>query len=103
MRSPFPGMDPWLELSWRDVHASLIIYIRNQLQRQLPEPLVARAEEDVRVEIEDEPPGLVRPDVVVDEGFPPPGGGGGTAIAAPPVTMTEPLLLRVPEPEMDRW
>jgi len=36
-------MDPWLELYWRDVHASLIIYIRNQLQRQLPEPLVARA------------------------------------------------------------
>ena len=39
-------MDPWLELHWRDVHARLIIYIANQLQRQLPEPLIARAEED---------------------------------------------------------
>jgi hypothetical protein len=32
MASPFPGMDPWLELHWRDEHASLIIYIRDQLQ-----------------------------------------------------------------------
>jgi len=43
MRSPFPGMDPWMELHWRDVHARLIIYIADQLQSQLPEPLVARA------------------------------------------------------------
>ena len=37
MRSPFPGMDPWLEQRWRDVHARLIVYIANQLQAQLPE------------------------------------------------------------------
>ena len=36
-------MDPWMELHWRDVHARLIIYIADQLQSQLPEPLVARA------------------------------------------------------------
>jgi len=26
MASPFPGMDPYLEQFWRDVHARLIIY-----------------------------------------------------------------------------
>jgi hypothetical protein len=26
MRSPFPGMDPYLEQFWLDVHASSIIY-----------------------------------------------------------------------------
>jgi hypothetical protein len=34
MKSPFPGMDPYLEQFWRDVHASLIIYSRDQLDLQ---------------------------------------------------------------------
>jgi hypothetical protein len=101
MRSPFPGMDPWLELSWRDVHARLIIYIADQLQRQLPEPLVARAEEDVSLDIEDEPLSRVRPDVEVVEDRSGEG-NGGVATLAPPITVAEPLLLRVPEPEVDR-
>ncbi|MBI2928556.1 MAG: DUF4058 family protein [Verrucomicrobia bacterium] len=101
MRSPFPGMDPWLELYWRDVHASLIIYIRDQLQRQLPEPLIARAEENVSVDIEDQPPVLVRPDVQVTEDWRTPA-NGGVAVLAPPVSVAEPLLLRAPEPEVDR-
>ena len=36
MKSPFPGMDPYLEEFWPDVHASLIIYARDQLEEQLP-------------------------------------------------------------------
>src|SRR5438552_18311412 len=102
MRSPFPGMDPWLELRWRDVHARLIIYIADQLQGQLPEPLVARAEEDVFVDIEGQSPERLRPDVSVAEDQPG-GPGGGVATLAPPVTVANPLLLRVPEPEVDRW
>ena len=35
MPSPFPGMDPYLEAHWRDVHASLIIYARDALQGAL--------------------------------------------------------------------
>jgi len=92
-------MDPWLELSWRDVHASLIIYIRDHLQRQLPEPLVARAEENVSLDIEDEPSSHVQPDVEVSESWT---SGGGLAASAPTVSVAEPLLLRVPEPEVDR-
>ena len=32
MKSPFPGMDPYLERHWGDVHQALVTYIRDQLQ-----------------------------------------------------------------------
>lgn len=35
-------MTPSLELFWRDVHASLIVYAREALQTQLPPGMVAR-------------------------------------------------------------
>src|SRR5258708_28909620 len=50
MPSPFPGMDPYLEAHWRDVHASLIIYARDALQEVLPSSLLARVEERVVLE-----------------------------------------------------
>src|SRR5260370_19363872 len=50
MPSPFPGMDPYLEAHWRDVHASLIIYARDALQSVLPSSLLARVEERVLLE-----------------------------------------------------
>ena len=50
MPSPFPGMDPYLEAHWRDVHASLIIYARDALQGVLPGSLRARVEERVLLE-----------------------------------------------------
>ena len=46
-RNPFPGMDPWLELRWPDVHTRLIAFIATALGRRLPDDLVARAEENV--------------------------------------------------------
>lgn len=50
MKSPFPGMDPYLEEFCRDVHARLIIYSCDQLQDQLPGDLYARVEERVVLE-----------------------------------------------------
>jgi hypothetical protein len=50
MPSPFPGMDPYLERSWRDVHTRLTVYICDQLCEQLPDGLAARAEEYIAVE-----------------------------------------------------
>src|SRR2546425_7335259 len=50
MPSPFPGMDPYLEAHWRDVHARLIIYASDALQRVLPPFLRARVEESVLLE-----------------------------------------------------
>src|SRR4051794_9288612 len=50
MPSPFPGMDPYLEGHWRDVHARLIIYASDALQGVLPGSLRARVEERVLLE-----------------------------------------------------
>lgn len=35
MKSPFPGMDPYLEAHWRDVHTRLIVYASDQLRSQM--------------------------------------------------------------------
>jgi hypothetical protein len=50
MNSPFPGMDPYLEQSWGDVHSRLITYASDQLNEQLPRDLRCRVEERVLVE-----------------------------------------------------
>src|SRR5439155_5717244 len=67
MASPFPGMDPYLERSWGDVHQALIIYAREQLQPRLPGDLRARVEERVFVASADEPRKDMYPDVRVIE------------------------------------
>ena len=36
MKSPFPGMDPYLEVHWRDVHHRFLTYARDELQELLP-------------------------------------------------------------------
>src|SRR5262249_51489900 len=50
MPSPFPGMDPYLEAHWRDIHARLVIYASDALQGVLPRGLRARVEERVLLE-----------------------------------------------------
>src|SRR5471030_2582949 len=50
MPSPFPGMDPYLETHWRDIHAGIVIYTRDALQGVLPGSLRARVEESVLLE-----------------------------------------------------
>ena len=67
IRSPFPGMDPWLEKHWRDIHAALITYARDALNPQLPGGLRARMEERVFVELPLGGEGEVFPDVRVVE------------------------------------
>jgi hypothetical protein len=44
MKSPFPGMDPYLEAQgrWCDLHTSLITYCRDALNEVLPENYVAQ-------------------------------------------------------------
>ena len=68
MSGPFPGMDPYLERHWRDVHTRLIAYGADALQEQLPVNLVARVEERVYIEVEEEARRTVYPDVqIVDD------------------------------------
>lgn len=91
MKSPFPGMDPYLEQHWEDVHTRLIGYIADALQPQLTDDLIARMEEKVYVEdTEEGETRLRRPDVRVVEypGFLQPS-AGDTATAL----LDEPMLL----------
>jgi len=67
MNSPFPGMDPYLDRYWRDVHQSLITYTRDALQDRLPASLRARIESRVYLESELEVGGNRFPDVYVAE------------------------------------
>ncbi len=88
MPSPFPGMDPYLEAHWRDVHSRPIIYSCDQLQSRLPSDLRARVEERVLIDSPPAAPRAAYPDVRVVETGRPCGPAPGTAIA----TLPEPLL-----------
>lgn len=50
MKSPFPGLDPYLEEYWSNVHTSMMTYIRDQMQGSLPEGLWAKVEESVTID-----------------------------------------------------
>jgi hypothetical protein len=96
MKSPFPGMDPYLEQFWRDVHARLIIYSCDQLQTQLPDDLYARVEERIVLENSELAPLARYPDVRVVEY---PQGGLSTASDEGGVAVAEPVRIRyAPEP-----
>jgi hypothetical protein len=67
LRSPFPGMDPFLERHWEDVHTRLIGYIADDLAERLPDDLAARIEESVYIDTGEDERMLRRPDVRVVE------------------------------------
>lgn len=46
---PFPGLNPWFESRWPDVHATMIVLMRGQLRRQLPSGLHASVEIGTRI------------------------------------------------------
>lgn len=90
MASPFPGMDPYLESHWGDVHTSLITYARDQLRVQLPADLRVRVEEHVAVEAESGERHGFYPDVRVIER---PGGLSDQSAAATTMAIAEPLVV----------
>lgn len=99
MKSPFPGMDPYLEQHWPDVHSKLVTYLADVLNQQLPEPLVARTEERITVESDQDEPDRLTPDVRVLEAMERPNGAAqpsGVALAAPYrlVALIEPVTER---------
>ena len=97
-KSPFPGMDPYLETHWGDVHQRFVIYASDLIQPQLPADLRARVEERVSIESPSDGNRNAIPDVRVvqlpkaktrrrDD-------GGGVAVADPEVAeLAQPLLL----------
>ena len=95
-KSPFPGMDPYLEQHWGDVHTSLMVYIRNQINAQLPDELQARVEESTAIQIEDEVRRVVFPDVRIVEDQPfQSSGGGGVAVASETVSTAKPIIVKM--------
>lgn len=50
MKSPFPGMDPYLVRRWSNVHVLMMGIMAGALKRVLPRGLEARPEEHVRIE-----------------------------------------------------
>jgi hypothetical protein len=65
--SPFPGMDPYLEPHWLDVHTKLVTYIADDLNSRIPEGMFARAQERIAVETGSDGPHGLSPDVRVLE------------------------------------
>jgi hypothetical protein len=87
-------MDPYLEQSWRDVHASLIIYARRALNLVLPPDLLARVEERVFIDTpEEDLPIEIYPDVRVEEHE-----AAIEPAAAPRIATAEPIVLPTAEP-----
>jgi len=103
MKNPFPGMNPFLEAHWPDVHTALIASIREQLAGRLPDDLVPRVEE--RVVITDDGQSWVyRADVAVTEPW-----AGDLPSAWMPdseiiggAAIVEPVVIHL-EPETERW
>jgi len=58
-------MNPWLEGFWRDVHASLLVYARDQLNAELPPDLHARVDERLSIEADDEKARAYLPDLAL--------------------------------------
>ncbi len=102
MKSPFPGMDPYLESRWSDVHTKLIGFLGEALQAQLPRALRARSEERVLLEEESgETIQAYRADVaVIDTGrFATEAAEAGSAVAT-----VDPLVIRYHNgPVIDRF
>ncbi len=92
MNSPFPGVDPYLEQYWGDIHTGLMVYIRDQIDEQLPGDLQARVEESVSID-QEVGSRWIFPDVNVSEraGFLETASAVATGIA-----VAEPLLVPLP-------
>jgi Protein of unknown function (DUF4058) len=82
MKSPFPGMDPYLEQYWGDVHQRIATYTCDWLQSRLPGDLRARMQERVYIEFPNARRALYYPDVrVVERPGLWPSAGAATAVA----------------------
>lgn len=107
MPSPFPGVDPLIEVGgvWPGFHLLLLSAFLEALNRQLPESYVALVEEEMRLVREPEGDiGRARPDVAVARDFTVPRprahGAGGVATLEP---VTIPLAKGLTEEIREIW
>jgi hypothetical protein len=96
MKSPFPGMDPYIEGNrWGDFHATFIPCWREAIEDQLPEGFVADINEYVTVSVPHQSARRQAPDVfVVKRGDPDrPSENRGPAKTGSSVSLLEPVEL----------
>src|SRR5271168_4370009 len=98
MRSPFPGMDPYIEARglWGDFHHGLISEIQSALAQAAPERYLVRAGERSYVVLVEEEGKASRPflpdlGVTTERRKKPSRKKGGTAVAEP-VFSAEPVI-----------
>ncbi|HEY8668248.1 MAG TPA: DUF4058 family protein, partial [Tepidisphaeraceae bacterium] len=103
-KSPFPGMDPWLEQYWGDVIASLVTYIRDSLQDRLPQGIRARMQERIVLEYPQwNATRPIYPDVAVVEEEAEPT-GAARQIEQSTLVMDEPEIIELaPEPRIETF
>ncbi len=95
-RSPFPGMDPWLERHWGDLHHRWVQYACDQLADQLPTGLFAAVEETVYVVEGGADAGRARPDVAVFDGAS--SVGNPTHTMGNAIDVADPVRIRLADP-----
>lgn len=92
MSSPFPGMDPYLERYWLDVHPRLCTYACDALNSQLGRGLLARLGERLVVESVLERPRNILPDVRIVER---PATSQRPARPAAGAALAEPMIITI--------
>ena len=102
--NPFPGMNPWLEAYWGDIHTKLTTYTCDFIQRQLPNDLQARVEEYLSVVEPDEETRKLRrisPDVQITQQ---PGLTSGSTMVIEDMVADNPTKVRRrSEPQVLRY
>lgn len=104
MPGPFPGMDPWLEQHWGDVHTRLVTYCSDRLQGGLPRVLRARVQERVYLDWDEDGESTGRhviPDMRIVE-YP---RSGPVRTAKGQTLVADPVLRISPpgDPVTERW
>ncbi len=97
--NPFPGMNPYLEEFWHDVHPRLLMLASNQLQRALPRDLKARLEQHLSLLEEGAERGVGRrADVAIVEPWSEETDRANPLLASTGVAVAEPVLLELDPP-----
>ncbi len=91
--SPFPGMDPWLQSFWDNVHTKFCTYLSDTLNELLSPGLVAVTQQRVFIESSVAADRSAYPDVHVIHRSAPALGGSSPAGAA---TLDEPIVMEMP-------
>lgn len=109
--SPFPGMDPYLERNWSDVHGRLVTYAADALGGNLPDDLTTHIERHVAVDTDDEGNGNEDGGIRAEAGIVVPNvevldterDSAGVATLAPPTALAPMKLTRANVPRRRRY